>query len=288
MQIDALVIADSISKEGYRIITQEVTLPRPILAELNTHRMIVKSAASSRAIPVAKRIEMVRNEMFMPAKFGLNEPGMQASNILEDAAQKAAEEVWRDAALAAADYADELVDLGVHKQHANRLLEPFVYVKAVVTYTESENLYALRDHPDAQPEFLLLARAMRAAETNSTPKTLDDDQWHIPYLTTDEDSLDLMTRLRISAARCARISYRTHDGKIPDTEKDLALSASLLSSGHMSPFDHQAIPAKGTSYPPLHLERMMRQFVGWVPYRAFLEEAPGQTRRRFYKHHGEE
>lgn len=54
------MLADSIAS-GVRLTTLQVTMPRIVLAEFNTHRMLSRNSASSRAIPVEKRIAQVRS-----------------------------------------------------------------------------------------------------------------------------------------------------------------------------------------------------------------------------------
>ncbi len=46
-------------------------------------------------------------------------------------------------------------------------------------------------------------------------------------------------KTRIATARCARVSYMNFEGK-DDYEADIKLHDTLLSSGHMSPFEHCA------------------------------------------------
>ena len=65
-KISAKVIADSKNEFGNRITTMIVTFPRFILAELNTHRMMSRNSASSRAIPFEKMLEAVSNNPFIP------------------------------------------------------------------------------------------------------------------------------------------------------------------------------------------------------------------------------
>lgn len=59
--IECQVIADSVMG-CTRITSVQVKYPRFILPQLNTHRVFSRSTASSRAVPTAKLIEMVRNE----------------------------------------------------------------------------------------------------------------------------------------------------------------------------------------------------------------------------------
>ena len=70
---------------GQTIVTWELQYPRLILAELNTHRQLSKNSSSSRAIPVPKIIEMVRESPAMPVRFGANQPGMQDKGVEHDA-----------------------------------------------------------------------------------------------------------------------------------------------------------------------------------------------------------
>ncbi len=90
MGFSAQVIADSMSVEGVRLTTIEVTFPRIVLAEFNTHRVFARNSASSRAIPVEKRIAMVESDPYIPEEFGSNQKGTQSGAPLEgDLAEKA-------------------------------------------------------------------------------------------------------------------------------------------------------------------------------------------------------
>lgn len=82
----AKVVADSVSPTGKRITTLEVVFPRMILSEFNTHRMLSKNSASSRAIPVVKQIRKIMDYPYIPNTVGINQSGMQATNFLTDAA----------------------------------------------------------------------------------------------------------------------------------------------------------------------------------------------------------
>lgn len=82
----AKVVADSVYKKS-RLISIEVEFPRPYLAEFNTHRIFTRNSASSRAIPVWKRLRMCFDRPYVPASFGRNKGGMQASTSLSTADQ---------------------------------------------------------------------------------------------------------------------------------------------------------------------------------------------------------
>lgn len=238
----AEILADSISS-GVRLVSMAVTFPRIVLAEFNTHRVFSRNSASSRAIPVEKRIAAVRANPFIPAAFGSNKKGMQAGANLGDVENSDAREDWVEAMEAACNMAESLARLGVHKQWANRLIEPFAWTTVVVTATEWANFFALRISPLAQPEIRTIAEVMKAAMDASTPNKLIHGQWHLPYIKWEEvDEIGAMGPLalaKISSARCARVSYLTQDG-VRDLKADLELHDRLLSAGHMSPFEHAA------------------------------------------------
>ena len=253
----AEILADSVTKRkdgvDVRLTTVLARFPRFILAELNTHRILSKSSASSRAIPVEKRIAAVREDPFIPESFGRNKKGMQAGEALEDEEQAEARNLWLMASTNACYYAERLARLGVHKQHANRLLEPFAWHEAIITGTEWSNFFHLRISEHAQPEFRRLAEAIRDAMADSEPNRLRPGMWHLPLIA-NEDRLEVASNsdepfetpegwlklVKLSVARCARVSYLTHEGK-RDPAKDIELHDRLLENGHMSPFEHAAV-----------------------------------------------
>lgn len=249
MTYAAKVIADSIAS-GVRLTTLEVTMPRIVLAEFNTHRMFSRNSASSRAIPVEKRIVAVRENPFVPDAFGLNKPGMQAGDAVAEAEAVHGYRIWNRARLSAIECAKELAELNIHKQWVNRLLEPFSWTTVVVTATEWENYFNLRISSLAQPEIRKVSELMRDAMDASEPKHLDVCGWHLPYVRLDDENEVITdddfferpisdTLALISAARCARVSYLTHDGK-RDVRADIKLAQSLSANRHMSPFEHVA------------------------------------------------
>lgn len=250
--ISAKVIAHSKSSvTGKEIITFEIIYPRMILSELNTHRALSKNSASSRAIPVEKVIEAVRNNPAMPVHWGKNQPGMSAREELTGYELAAVQGYWQEAAENAADIAQYMSDLGAHKQVANRILEPFQWMKTVITGTEWDNFFHLRRHPDADPNINALAEVMWQALQQSKPVTLHPGWWHTPYYADgfwtpfhlDEDCTDepatLKEALAISSSCCAQTSFRTSD---PSLEKAEKIFQRLVESKpvHASPFEHQA------------------------------------------------
>lgn len=263
--IECQVIADSIMG-GTRITSVQVKYPRFILPQLNTHRVFSRSTASSRAVPTAKLIDMVRNEPVVPVHWGQNQAGMVAENEMDEARIAAAKLVWMEAADTAANIAQELAEIGVHKQVVNRVLEPFMWAETIITATEWDNFFKLRIADDAQPEIQALAKAIKKAMDESVPVLRG---CHLPYLREDENDCLRWTyaqRAKISAARCARVSYLNHNKQTPSIDEDFALADRLIEAGHMSPFDHQAMFNSVELYCNEN-----RNFQNWKPYRAILE-----------------
>lgn len=246
---EAKVLADSIAY-GTRLTTVMVTLPRFVLAELNTHRVFSRNSASSRAIPVETRCTLIEASPFVPDVFGKNQRGMQSTETLDEEANGHADMIWREAVADAVRHARRLAAVDVHKQYANRIPEFAAWHTVIITSTEWDNWRALRISPKAQPEIRRGAEVVDAAMRESTPQRLRKGEWHVPLMDTIAPSFTGFAELaKISVARCARVSYdRQLDKKT--LADDIALHDMLLSSGHMSPFEHQArveAPATRTS-----------------------------------------
>jgi len=259
--IIARVVAKSVSSiTGKVITTYELEYPRFIHSELMTHRIFSRNAASSRAIPIKKTIEQVRLAPAMPVEWGKNQPGMQAKELLTGEILDAAKNCWLASSQDSAYFASRLDGLGAHKQIANRILEPFVFMKTVLTTTEEANWYYLRDHEDADPTICELAKCMWQATALVEDVELHPGDWHVPYyysgywkgsgyvnknmdeLFNKRDSEStLANSLAISSSCCAQVSFRLLDGSL---EKADNIYDRLVNSKpvHASPFEHQAMP----------------------------------------------
>lgn len=282
-QPSAKIILDSVSAQGHRLTTMEVVMHRFVLAEMNTHRVFSRNSASSRAIPYQKIRNRVLNEQCMPVKWASEQQGMSGGDELTGEYLSGSQHMWHDARSHAVHYADIIHELGLHKSLINRLLEPFMWHTAIITATEWDNFFWQRCHPDAQPEMKAVADAMQLAYYTSTPKELSHGEWHLPYIKQDDidttcDTLKDPAYFRvvdqlqkISVARCARVSYLTHDG-VRDLEKDVELYEKLLGSGHWSPFEHVATPivreARNEEIDP---KSMCGNFRGWRQFRKQFE-----------------
>lgn len=281
MSIEAKIIADSIGEKSPRLTTFELRYPRFVHSEYMTHRMFSRNASSSRAIPVERQIAMIKEDTAMPIHWGMNQKGMQAAQesdalIYGDFCELdmidntldgiTAEQAWLKARDRAIEIAQGFVNAGYHKQVVNRILEPFSHIKVVCTATNYSNFFWLRRHKDAQPEIKVLADAMHTAMRESTPTLLSPTEWHVPYVSPadrgyvyDKYAEGLLWKpeygdgngvllnpetilLRMSVARCARVSYDNHDGSRASVENDLLLYHRLVGSVplHASPAEHQA------------------------------------------------
>ena len=252
--ITAEIIADSINPQGNRLTSFIVTCPRIVLAEFNTHRMLSRNSASSRAIPFETMVEKVKADPFIPIKWQEDHKGMQGTKYLSGRMVELADGRWlaaRDAAVEQATFLNK--NIGVTKQFCNRLLEPFLYHTIIVTSSEWENFFALRAHEAAEIHIQNLAFKMLESYNNSTPKKLEAGDWHIPFggkmdeerilklLDSPKNVAKQVERLmvKIATARCARVSYLNYEGG-DDYDKDIKLHDRLSGMGHWSPFEHCA------------------------------------------------
>jgi thymidylate synthase ThyX len=276
----AKILLDSIGPSGKRITTWELRYPRFVHAELMTHRLFSRNSASSRAIPNEKLIAQVIENPAMPVFWGRNQSGMQAREELVGDDLQRAIETWiqgRDAAVA---LSRQLAASGLHKQIANRVIEPWMFITVIVTATEFDNWFAQRDHPDAQPEIAWVAKDMLALYQESSPWLLQAGYWHLPFVTSFRDlpidesvnRLSIEEKKLVSVGRCARVSYLTHDGK-RDPQADIDLAKKLMSQnpGHWSPFEHVA--------QAMEKAEPSGNFIGWKQFRKeFANEHVGGVR----------
>lgn len=247
--ISVKIVADSISPQGVRLTTYELNYPRYIHAEIMTHRVFSRNAQSSRAVPVKKALEM---ESVTPIIWGKNQAGMSSQEKLQGTALESAKALWNEAVNITKVFSSRLAEQGLHKQWANRMTEWFSPIKVVVTATEWDNFFWLRDDPDAaQPEIVELARQMKKAMDESEPEQLNPGDWHLPYVELGYDKgyiyvvggkeVSLEVAKKVSASCCAQVSYRRLDTSL---EKALEIYDKLFSGAkpHLSPVEHQCTP----------------------------------------------
>lgn len=241
---DARVEADSITQYGERLTTVVFTLPRINLAELNTHRALSKSSASSRAVPVATQIKRLREDSFEPVYWGKNQKGMQADQELTPHEIADALAIWHEMKENAISGSERLMNLGVHKQIASRPMEAWMWHTVIVTGTEWSNWDHLRVNKNAQPEIRRAAEMVLEMRNASKPKLLSAEEWHLPFAPAgdaEKMAYSMEERVKMSVGRAARVSYNNHDGT-SDPTADVRLATGLLTNGHMAPWEHSARP----------------------------------------------
>ncbi len=279
IETSARIVADSIA-DGHRLTTMEVTFHRFVLAEFNTHRVLSRNSASSRAIPVEKQLERISDSPAWPISWPCEKPGMQGGTELEGddlAEAKALFELVRDFTVEAVSnyvYAHPDKAHRLHKSVINRLLEPFMWHTVVVSSTEWDNFFGLRCSPLAQPEIRVVAEMMRYVYSTSTPVVRSrkgrhpkgHTNWHLPYITDEERvSLSLSDLQKISTIRCARVSS-LHAGKVGEYDADYELFERLTSAipPHASPLEHIATPCNADQH--------HGNFEGWHQLRHMIGE----------------
>lgn len=272
----ARVLLDSVSPAGVRVTTMEWTYPRFIHAEVMTYRMFSRNAASSRAIPVIKTIRQVQEHPARPVFWGRNQKGMQAREELTGWRLWLAKFGWEFGRQAALISARIMRAADAHKQLTNRRLETDSWITVIITANQPAYYHCFhqRVHPDAQPEFQHIAMLAQQAFQASKPV---ERILHAPLMTeADYDDLAVSnmtapeqypTILHISTARCARVSYLTHEGK-RDMLEDLRLYRDLKRSDppHTSPFEHVLTASEDPT-------RRSGNIVGWIQHRETVEAA---------------
>lgn len=295
-QISATILADSIAPNGKRITSFELQFPRFIHAEMLTHRLFSRNAASSRAIPVPISSAAIIADPAQPVMWGAQQPGMQSDNELTGLRLFLAKFFWNRIARQAARNSSLLARIGLHKQYANRCSEYAQVYKIILTATDFANFFHLRNHHDAQPEIRQLAQAMYSARETSNPQPLNPGEWHLPYVNTSrtEDGtliyhqgstqLSVKDAIKISASCCAQVSYRQLDTSLNKAIRiyDRLVNASPV---HASPFEHQASPMQTPSITSLtksvsaepgitHVDTFLNcwsgNFCGWIQHRQLI------------------
>ena len=291
--IVAKILADSVNEQGNRLTTFELTYPRMVHSEILTHKMLCSNSASSRAIPFAKMAEQLTAR---PVRFGQANPGMQdkgeefdatvfvhrymveafkhwiVNHVPEEEHHTRWDEEangywttpqnwWKFSGFLANGCAQMFHESGYHKQVYNRRTEADQMMKTVLSGTEFDNFFWLRNDSAADPTLHELARCMQEAREKSVPQLLKAGEWHLPYVLTDyEDGkqvymveqevegwgtagyyMTLENAIKVSCARTAAVSFRNEDYGL---EKCLEVYARLIGDErkHASAMQHAATP----------------------------------------------
>lgn len=253
-------LAHHYNTAGVQLRTFEVSYPRTIHAELMTHRLFSRNAASSRAIPISKMIGDIVADPYVPEFWGKNQSGMQAGEDISSDLQDIARSKILEHLHASVRLVSELQELGLHKQLCNRYLEPWMFITIILTTSSLEHFKRLRVHEAAEPHFRKIAAMICESDVATPPVFLPTGSWHLPLVGLHPDDFDfsIEDQIKLSTGRCARVSYMTHDGK-REPEKDIALHDTLSTNGHWSPFEHQC-QSKGNTVNYGNIR-------GYLPYR---------------------
>lgn len=250
-----------------RVSTLRLHYGRGILPQLMMHRVFSRSSASSRALPTAR---LGGGSAAFTPYFTTEQRGMQGVPASQEVVE-AATAIWGETYQYVAQQVGRLEALGVHRQHRNRLIEPFIMVDTVVTATDWDNFFTLRLADDSQPEINELARLMKEALDSSTPKI---SPFHTPY----GSGTALADATKKSAAHCAYVSYAKDLDKSPDDlEKIDRFSRRLYDDSHMGPFEHAAVSIVLLRHLDMWPEARFKgdnrvyNLDGWVSTRALLD-----------------
>lgn len=267
-----------------------IRFPKILLAELNTHRMLVRNCGSSRAIPTKTFIKNLKSDSYTPVFTGL-QAGMVGKELDSSGWKvRLVEKLWGASKWVQIGVTSLMHRLGMHKQDINRLLEPYTYVDLVLSGTEWDNFLKLRCAPDAQPAFKAIADKIKYLIETVEPVIAQPGQWHIPFADIHHEELTLQQNMQVAIARIARVSYMRHGSDEIELDKDIQLAINLLSSGHLSPLEHVAkcVPALHTVSLPSSIQpelckylfydeeadycRWTRNYAGFYTYRHHIED----------------
>ena len=274
------------------LISFQLRYPRYIHSEVLRHRMLSHSVVSSRAVGFENMLKAVANNIAKPVIWNSDQRGMSGGDELSEEKIILAEKVWEQAFISAANFAKELHELGVHHSISNRIIEPWVHINQVLSSCHWSNFYKLRISEFADPTICALATEMkRVAEEYiiNNPKI----KWktvHMPFVDEEEMKIyDLLSLMKISAARCARMSYLPIGESERDIDKDLKLANKLINQSHMSPFEHQAVYLPYDKLTELKSKFPEKNWSGnfqcfhWLQARFLFEQAPEEIRKQYSK-----
>lgn len=279
---EAKILQHSTTNQDVELVTFEVNWPHPIHKDGMTHRW-ARNFQSFRAVPPEVLIAKIEaGEYFRPEQFSGRIKGMGVGEAKREAEQKVANEIWDDHVRDCVRRAKMFLEMDIAKEQINFLLQDLCFIRGIITTTlpQLTNFFGLRTSlkedgtPFARAEVYKIASMMKEVYERSTPWVLNEGEWHLPLVNPKEMgnawSIDWKFWRKVSVGRCARVSYLTHDG-VRDPAADVALHDSLLTNGHMSPFEHQGTPSP-TGDMAINLAGSFGH--GWVQYRKLI---PGES-----------
>lgn len=266
IEVNLITYSEAVDTQK-RLATFVLKIPKFLWGHIISHRALSRNSASSRAIPAKWIRKNVLQNPFLPVYFGENKPGMQSGNALKGVKLWTAKKIWLWSRYVPVFFHYLGEKIGIHKEVVNRLIEPWLMVDIIITATEWSNFISLRANEAAQPEIQYVAEQINNLLNKQFPTKLQTGDWHIPFILEKEKDLDIETKKKVSAARCARVSYSLFNGKTSDIDSDLRLCEKLSSSGHWSPFEHVA--------QALDKKERIGNLIGWKQYRKEFEMESG-------------
>jgi thymidylate synthase ThyX len=287
MTIEVEVLAMS----QFDLATLRLRYPRINHCELLRHRVFSHSVVSSRAVGFSNMCKAVQDDIALPVEWISDKKGMVGGAEISAEDAESAEAIWRKAFASASAYAHKLHALGVHHSISNRLIEPFMHINQAISSCHWDNFFKLRISEFADPTLNALAVAMLNAMTEykkSKPPAIWEKA-HIPFVDDEEKKLyDILTLMKISAARCARMSYTPIGESSRDVQKDIVLADKLLKQSHFSPFEHQAVYLSYDEVEKMK-EKISRNWSGnfnqksWLQARFIFEHLSESQRKKYAK-----
>jgi hypothetical protein len=279
----AEVIKHSVSPAGIELVTFEVEYPHAVHKDVMTHRW-ARNFQSFRAVPTEILLPKIKDDPFRPEEFNGRVKGMGRGEAIRE--QELANALWDEHVERCIGTAMKMMTLNVAKEQVNFVLQDLCWIKGIITTTmpQLENFFNLRldtdenGDPRARKEVYSIASLMQRAYYGSKPLTVSSG-WHLPFIDAEDygevadiaaidgedEAMEVLKR--ISAGRCARISYLTHHG-VRDPQKDWELANKLMTDGHMSPFEHQGQPIEEPWY---DRDKCGSFGYGWRQYRKFIK-----------------
>jgi hypothetical protein len=297
-----LIFEPYISKDSFfvdkdsnkrRMTTFVVPWPTVKLAELRTHRTIYQTeseefniasnertiamnANSSRAIPLERQIKQVEEHPFEPV-WTLNQSGMSGKAASVTISERASQQ-WHSARAFALTRVKALLDLGIHKQDAALLLNPFSWTTCILSADQDRwnHFFNLRCNAAVYPAVRIIAEKMESLMLKSTPVELDSI--HIAFekeakkvvidalesgeiTAQDYNEKHKYYTMAVSMSMCAMISYDTQE-RSESLTKHVQRAKKLLTEGHWSTAEHQFIP--------VYYDNSNSIFKGWKSLREVM------------------
>lgn len=251
MGYECKLLARSVNPDGQSLTTFRVKYPTVVHNQMLRHRMLSRNVKSMRAVGTGSMLQEVRDD---PAWMELTEEkkGM-VGDALDPQTRVAARYEIEKLQIAALACVQNLMELGVHKQNANRYLLPWAWTHEIVTGMDDawEDFFRLRCADDAQAEVRTIALMMRNLSRHSPPTPVPWGGLHCPL---DPDPW-------VNAGMAAVVSYDRDRG---DSEKMRKLARRCMHNGHWSVFEHCLIAMQGG--------HDYANFYGWMTHRRYLED----------------